>query len=44
MSQTMIAVREGGHASLERVAVPAREGDNPWKRKGDQWRPKAAAA
>ena len=22
-----------------RVAVPTAEGDNPWKRRGDQWRP-----
>lgn len=22
-----------------RVAVPAREGDNPWKRRGDAWKP-----
>lgn len=27
-----------------RVAVPAREGDNPWKRKGDDWKPRPAAA
>ena len=26
-----------------RVAVPAQDGDNPWKRKGDQWKPRAAA-
>lgn len=26
-----------------RVAVPAREGDNPWKRKGDQWKPTPSA-
>jgi hypothetical protein len=25
-----------------RVAVPAAEGDNPWKRKGDQWKPAPA--
>ncbi len=22
-----------------RIAIPTREGDNPWKRRGDQWRP-----
>jgi acyl dehydratase len=22
-----------------RVAIPAEEGDNPWKRKGDRWKP-----
>ena len=22
-----------------RVAIPASEGDNPWKRKGDEWKP-----
>jgi hypothetical protein len=27
-----------------RVAVPAHEGDNPWKRKGDDWKPRASAA
>jgi len=27
-----------------RVALPASEGDNPWQRKGDQWRPEPAAA
>ncbi|MGH0030331.1 MAG: hypothetical protein ACQGVC_11100 [Myxococcota bacterium] len=27
-----------------RVAVPSREGDNPWKRKGDDWQPRASAA
>ena len=26
-----------------RVAIPAREGDNPWKRRGDDWAPRAAA-
>jgi hypothetical protein len=26
-----------------RVAVPAREGDNPWNRRGDQWQPRPAA-
>ena len=26
-----------------RVAVPAQQGDNPWKRKGDQWKPRPAA-
>ena len=26
-----------------RVAVPAQHGDNPWKRKGDQWKPRPAA-
>ena len=25
-----------------RVAIPAAEGDNPWKRKGDQWKPQPA--
>jgi hypothetical protein len=24
-----------------RVAIPGNEGDNPWKRKGDQWKPQA---
>jgi hypothetical protein len=27
-----------------RVAVPAKDGDNPWKRKGDQWKPRASDA
>jgi hypothetical protein len=27
-----------------RVAVPAKEGDNPWKRKADQWKPRPSAA
>jgi hypothetical protein len=31
-------------ACSARVALPASEGDNPWKRKGDQWRPEPAAA
>ncbi len=22
-----------------RVAIPAAEGDNPWKRKGERWKP-----
>ena len=26
-----------------RVAIPAAEGDNPWKRRGDDWVPQAAA-
>ena len=26
-----------------RVAIPAAEGDNPWKRRGEEWRPRAAA-
>ena len=26
-----------------RVAIPASEGDNPWKRRGDDWKPRAAA-
>ena len=26
-----------------RVAIPAGEGDNPWKRSGDDWQPQAAA-
>ncbi len=26
-----------------RVAIPASEGDNPWKRAGDDWKPRAAA-
>ncbi len=25
-----------------RVAIPAAEGDNPWQRKGDQWKPQPA--
>jgi hypothetical protein len=31
-------------ACSARVALPASDGDNPWKRKGDQWRPEPAAA
>jgi hypothetical protein len=23
-----------------RIAIPAVEGDNPWKRRGDQWKPR----
>jgi hypothetical protein len=26
-----------------RVAIPASDGDNPWKRKGDQWKPRPSA-
>ena len=26
-------------ACLGRIAIPATEGDNPWTRKGDQWKP-----
>ena len=26
-----------------RIAVPAGEGDNPWKRRGDDWKPQPAA-
>jgi acyl dehydratase len=26
-----------------RVAIPAAEGDNPWKRRGEEWRPRAPA-
>ena len=27
-----------------RVAIPASEGDNPWKRRGEDWKPRAATA
>ena len=27
-----------------RVAIPAHPGDNPWRRRGDQWRPAATRA
>ena len=26
-----------------RVAIPAHEGDNPWKRRGDDWKPEASS-
>ena len=26
-----------------RVAIPAHEGDNPWKRRGDDWKPRASS-
>ena len=26
-----------------RVAIPAAEGDNPWKRRGEDWKPRASA-
>jgi len=26
-----------------RVALPAHEGDNPWKRRGDDWKPRASS-
>jgi hypothetical protein len=26
-----------------RVAIPASEGDNPWKRRGEDWKPRASA-
>jgi len=26
-----------------RAAIPAAEGDNPWKRRGEDWKPRAAA-
>ena len=31
-------------ACTARVALPTGEGDNPWKRKGEQWKPAPAAA
>jgi hypothetical protein len=41
-----LELRSGGRVTTvctARVAVPAREGDNPWKRKGERWKPRAAA-
>ena len=26
-----------------RVTIPASEGDNPWKRRGEDWKPRASA-
>ena len=30
-------------ACMARVAIPSSEGDNPWKRRGERWRPNPAA-
>jgi len=40
-----VVLRVGDKTTTEctaRVAVPTGDDDNPWKRKGDQWRPEAA--
>jgi hypothetical protein len=41
-----ITLTAGGRVTTvctARVAIPAGEGDNPWKRSGDDWKPRAAA-
>ena len=41
-----ITLTAGGRVTTvctARVAIPASEGDNPWKRSGDDWKPRAAA-
>jgi len=40
-----VELRVGDKTTTEctaRIAVPTGDDDNPWKRKGDQWRPEAA--
>ena len=37
-----LSLRVGGKTvndCIARVAVPASDGDNPWKRRGEQWKP-----
>lgn len=41
-----LELRSGGRVTTvctARVAIPASEGDNPWKRKGDRWKPQPSA-
>ena len=41
-----ITLTAGGRVTTvctARVAIPTAEGDNPWKRSGDDWQPRAAA-
>ena len=41
-----LQVTAGGRVTTvceARVAIPAQEGDNPWKRRGDDWKPRAVA-
>jgi hypothetical protein len=41
-----ITLTTGGRVTTvctARVAIPAADGDNPWKRSGDDWQPRAAA-
>jgi hypothetical protein len=41
-----LELRSGGRVTTvctARVAIPASEGDNPWKRKGDRWQPRPSA-
>ncbi len=40
-----LQVTSGGRVTTvceARVAIPTHEGDNPWKRRGDDWKPRAA--
>ncbi len=40
-----LQVTSGGRVTTvceARVAIPAHEGDNPWTRRGDDWKPRAA--
>ena len=42
-----ITLTAGGRVTTvctARVAIPAAEGDNPWKRSGEDWKPRAASA
>ena len=44
-AEVELALTTGGRVTTlctARVALPAAEGDNPWKRKGDQWKPQPA--
>ena len=41
-----ITLTSGGRVTTvctARVAIPTAEGDNPWKRRGEDWKPRAAA-
>ena len=45
-AEVELTLTSGGRVTTvctARVAIPAGEGDNPWKRRGDDWKPRAAA-
>ena len=45
-AQLALEVEAGGRVTTvctARVAIPAREGDNPWQRRGENWQPRPAS-
>ncbi|MEM7412734.1 MAG: hypothetical protein AAF430_21055 [Myxococcota bacterium] len=45
-AEVELELKAGGRVTTvctARVAIPQDAGDNPWKRQGDDWRPRAAA-